>query len=617
MSAPFIPPKTADKMNGEHPKGTRHQAAIEIAIPLIGNGLSPSAVFSELRARFDADVTDKELEDIVVWAERANPTPSGFGERRFNGNGGSFRRQSSTPKPPERTPLEQARWWLSNEELTPEQLTERSPFNVPESNAEAALLTFELLYDSQEFVNLVRDFTTDADDPNKTRPQGGGKILRSEEWQQWIRTNGVPQSQAGCWIRFNPCSRFGSGSSGAVTDDDIFSHRYLLVESDVLPLPIQLALYSKLRLPIAVIHLSGGKSAHAWVKVDAQDEKEYKERADKILALLKPFGVDPANKNPSRLSRLPGARRVIGAEGDGIQKMLWINNNPAALNLAQFEISLSGPVPEERPFRRAIIDAATRYEELVANRGNLGVLTGIADFDRDTGGFKGGQMTVIAAETNGGKSTVAINFINGALQRGSGVLLFTLEMDKDEICDLIVSMNCDVNRNCFNTGNFTEDDLNRIGVAAPRMSAMPLWVEDAPTMTVAQIRNRVVQLKTDGRIALVVIDYVQIINPEDARDPREQQVAKIAREIRALAKEVKLPFIVLSQLNDDGKLRESRVVAHEAHNVILLEADEQTSPATMKMKVVKGRRIPKRNYDLLYFPEFCRVASASHQPQTE
>ena len=184
-------------------------------------------------------------------------------------------------------------------------------------------------------------------------------------------------------------------------------------------------------------------------------------------------------------------------------------------------------------------------------------------------------------------------------------------MDKDEICDLIVSMNCDVNRNCFNTGNFTETDLTKIGMAAPRLSSLPLWIDDSPTLTMAQIRKRVEQLKAENKIGMVIIDYVQIISPEDSREPREQQVAKIAREIRALAKESKLPFIILSQLNDDGKLRESRVVAHEAHNVILLEADESKYPASMKMKVVKGRRIPKKNYELTYFPQFCRVSSVN------
>lgn len=616
MNAPFIPAKTAEKLNGEIPKGMRHKAAMDIAVSLIGNGLSENAVFQTLRDKFPEDVTDSELEGVVAWAGNKNPTPSGYGTAPASSyqaaRGRPFERKPAPPEMPKRTPLEHANWWLTEQQLSVEKTIESSPFKIPEAPAESCLLTFELLYKDDDFVNIVCDYTTDDADPNKTRPSGPGKVLTSLDWQAWVKSRKVPQSKAGAWVRLNPCGSFGSGSGGAVTDDDVYEHRFLLVESDVLPLPTQLALYTRLKLPVAAILLSGGKSAHAWVRLDSPDEDSYRESGKRILAALEPFGIDPANKNPSRLSRLPGAFRVIGADNGGLQRLLWINPNPKPLDLKQFESSLSMPAVEDKPFQQTIANAGVRYEELANNRGKLGVMTGLVDFDRDTGGLKGGQMTVIAAETNGGKSTVAINFANAAIQNGSGVLLITLEMDRDEICDLIVSMNCDVNRNCFNTGGFSSEDILKITAASPRLASLPLWIDDSPTLTVNQVRERVMRLNSENKIGLVIVDYVQIISPEDNRDPREQQVAKIARDIRALAKESKLPFIVLSQLNDDGKLRESRVVAHEAHNVILLQADESKYPATMKMKVVKGRRIPKKNYNLIYFPQFCRIASTAN-----
>jgi replicative DNA helicase len=203
---------------------------------------------------------------------------------------------------------------------------------------------------------------------------------------------------------------------------------------------------------------------------------------------------------------------------------------------------------------------------------------------------------------------VALNFLNGALSNGHGVALFTLEMDREEIIDLLISNNCRVNRNCFNTGYFQTGDVEKIAAQSSLLCKLPLWIFDDASMTVSSISDRVKALKLEKKIGLVVVDYVQIITPDNAMLPREQQVAEIARGLRILAKQTKLPFIVLSQLNDEGKLRESRVVAHEAHNVIILEPnDEQTN---ILMKVVKGRRIRKKNYELQYEPEYARVFSS-------
>jgi KaiC/GvpD/RAD55 family RecA-like ATPase len=619
VNAPYIPPATAAKLNGQIPKGTRHQAALEIAFSLIGNGLSPNAVFQTLRDKFEADVSNSELEKVVSWAVSQNPSPSGFKTAATSGLPPArewMAKSFTVTKPVEPLkipPGEKTKWWLDGVEETVTGVIRQSPVTIPDSNVESAMLLFELLYADDEFVNIVCDYLED-DDGKKARPLGSGKTLTSSDWQRYFREKGVPKSKAGAWVRPNPCSSFGSGKEGAITDDDVYDFRFLLVESDTLSLASQLAMFTRLKLTVAAIILSGGLSAHAWVRVDCADEKQYAETAARILKTLEPFGVDRANKNPSRLSRLPGAVRTIGAVDSGRQQLLWVNPKRADFTeekLNFFEKSMQLPAVDEKPFRKVILQAVDRYEDLIANRGKLGIMTGIADFDRDTGGLKPGQMTVIAAETNGGKSSVAVNFANAALKRGCGVLFITLEMDREEICDLIVSMNCLVNRNCFNTGNFAENDVKKIVAQSGDMSALPLWIDDSPSLTTAQIRDRVMTLKAEGKIGLVILDYIQIVSPANAMEPREQQVANIARDIRALCKESKLPFVVLSQLNDEGKLRESRVVAHEAHNVILLQAEEKNAEPSMLMKVVKGRRIAKRNYKLIYQPQFCRVFSES------
>jgi KaiC/GvpD/RAD55 family RecA-like ATPase len=378
-----------------------------------------------------------------------------------------------------------------------------------------------------------------------------------------------------------------------------------------LPLDTQLALYSKFQLPISAILTSGGGSAHAWIRLAAPDSAKYREWAKRILEALLPFGVDQANKNPSRLSRLPGVKRSIQPQGDGIQRLLYLN--PAATgctdeSIAEFEKQVTPPFFTKTPLKAAVLRSQARYDDLAANQGKTGLATGITKFDSDTGGLKRGQFIVLAAETNVGKSSVGLNIVNQALKDGKPTALFSLEMDEDEILDLLFSMNFSVNRNVFNTGRFEQRDVDRIIAGSQRLSQMPLYVFDNPGLTIEDIERHAIELAAKTELALVVVDYLQLVLPPvTMRDNREQQIAFIGRSLRTLAKRLKVPVIAISQLNEEGKIRESRAVAHDAHIVFMLEADGNN----MNLRVTKGRSIPKATYTLCFDALHCRVVEAS------
>ena len=599
----YIPAATQEKLNAIHPKGTRHQAKIDIAMGLLGNGIPPTAVQQTLVDKFP-DASLSEIDSVIRWCMERQPTPSGFGKP--NGTFKSYR--PAQPKKSEKIdPAAHCDWWLNGEKVTPAQMTERSPIAFRGTVGDELITFLEQLYTPDEKLNVVCKFTLNKD--GKANPIGGGQTITRAEWVEWVQKRGVPQSEAGAWLRMNPCQN-GTGANGSITDADVTAWKFMLLESDAVPIETQLALFNRLKLPIAAIISSGGKSVHAWLKLDSKSADEYSQMVKSVMELLEPFGIDQSNKNASRLSRLPSAKRTIKAAGDGMQSLIYLDSNCAALTaeaVEQLKARLSLPVQDGCPMRSLVLDALPRFDELYNNRGKLGVQIGFDEFDRDTGGFKPGQMTVIAAGTNQGKSTVALNIVNGAITRNHGVALFTLEMDREEILDLIVANNCRVNRNCFNTGYFESEDFQKIEANIGMISKLPLWIFDEATMTVSDIRQRVDALKSEHKIEMVVIDYVQIVTPNDSNLPREQQVAEIARSIRIMAKQTKLPFIILSQLNDDGKLRESRVVAHEAHNVIVLEPNEDQT--LMGFKVIKGRRIMKKDYELIYEPQYSRVFS--------
>jgi hypothetical protein len=133
---------------------------------------------------------------------------------------------------------------------------------------------------------------------------------------------GVPESDAGGWLRMNPVD--GQG----VADKNITAHRHILLEFDSIPIDLQLNLIARVPLPITCVMTSGGKSVHAWVKADSMDATCYKDDANRVLRKLAQYGLDEKNKNPSRLSRLPGVIRTHGATGDGKQRLIFLNPNP-------------------------------------------------------------------------------------------------------------------------------------------------------------------------------------------------------------------------------------------------------------------------------------------------
>lgn len=604
----YIPAATIEKLNGHHVPGTRHQAAIDIALPLIGNGMGPEAVFGILRGKFESDVSDNELAGVVNWCVEKSPAPSGYGPRSAPAPRQPLPTKPKAPTDPKKDAREKMAWWLNGSTTTADAVVSSSPHPVPAERTNMAGALFRALFATDENINIVRSFLQTE---KKVNPQGGGKTQTALEWEEWISANGYPESDAGAWMRMNPVKRIGSGTDGAPTDADVTAFRFMMIESDWVPMEAQLAFYRESKLPIAAIIQSGGHSAHAWVRLDAKDAGEYAAAVVATAALLQPFGFDKSTKNPSRLTRLPGAQRVHGASGDGIQRLLYLNPNVGPLTAEGREalaLRLSAPVMADKPFLPIFQRALGRYQELENNKGKLGVPTGMVEFDKITGGLKNGQMIVIAAATGGGKTTLATNIINtAAWQHSIGVALFTLEMDRDEICDLLVSLNCSIDRNVFNHGNFAHLDGNKIAAHAENFASLPLWIADDPVMTVEQIRARVLQLKAENRIGLVVVDYLQFVSGgENYKDNREQQIAGISRGLRSLAKETKLPVIALSQLNDDGKLRESRVIAHDAHVVMMVSENDK---GDFIVEIQKGRSIPKGKHYMEFQRQFGRLVS--------
>lgn len=321
--APHIPPLTAEKLIGFHPEGTRHKAKIDLALSLIGNGVPAQAVEVTLRQKFPG-ATDKEISDVIRWVSAHNPRPSVFDQAPNRPDLHAHAPQKATQ------PSSGVSMADLDSEVSEWDLFDLSPVKPAKDFVGDAKVLVDSLYQPDDCLNIVCCYTiAKTNGRERANPRGAGKILPGARWLRWFEQKGVPFSEAGAWMRPNPVAPKGSGTNGAVMDCDIVAPRFLLIESDSLPFEAQLCAIASWSLPIAAILTSGGSSYHAWVRLDCENLEEYRLIAERVFGYIGKFGFDLANKNPSRLSRLPGApRKIHHGNGDGRQRLIYLNPEP-------------------------------------------------------------------------------------------------------------------------------------------------------------------------------------------------------------------------------------------------------------------------------------------------
>jgi len=260
-----------------------------------------------------------------------------------------------------------------------------------------------------------------------------------------------------------------------------------------------------------------------------------------------------------------------------------------------------------RPLARATLatdvsDSVNRYEEIVQGKRPTGVMTPFRRFNEVSGGMKPGNLIVVGAPSGGYKTTFALNVARHVAMT-MPVALFSLEMSREEIMDIMFSMTLGVDRNHFNTGRFTKEELDAICFRRAEVARLKLTIFDEAFVGVDEIRADCLGLSCDEPIGLIIVDYLQLMNIHGFRGNREQEIAQISHGIKAIAKENKCPLIALSQLNEEGYLRESRAIGHDANVILLLEENVDT----IEVKIDKGRCIPKIKFELSVIDNLCRI----------
>jgi replicative DNA helicase len=281
----------------------------------------------------------------------------------------------------------------------------------------------------------------------------------------------------------------------------------------------------------------------------------------------------------------------------------------------------------------ARIDARMKHEHSIG-----GIETGFSDFDTLSGGLHDGELIILAARPSMGKTALALNIAEYVtMQCQTPVLFVSLEMSSVELADRMLCSVAEVNGQRLRNGTISNEDRRRLVEKAAEMSAAPLFVDDSPSRTIVEIAAAARRLKRRDGLALLIIDYLQLIEPDNPKDPRQEQVAKIARRLKGLARELKVPVLCLAQLNRQAEvskdtkprlshLRESGAIEQDADVVMFVHREEyyQTNDedrarvaGQAEVIIAKQRNGPIGDVKLLWRKDFTRFVNAAHKAYDE
>ena len=283
-----------------------------------------------------------------------------------------------------------------------------------------------------------------------------------------------------------------------------------------------------------------------------------------------------------------------------------------------------------------IVEAFDRIDARLAHGEGVGVPTGFHDLDNMTGGLHEAEFIVLAARPSMGKTALAMNIAeNVAIESNVPVLFVSLEMARTELVQRMLCSQGHIDASKFRSGFISAHDRENLVKASAKLSQAPIYVDDTPSRSMTEIAACARRLKRKQGLGLIVVDYLQLIQPENSSDPRQEQVAKMARRLKILARELRIPVLCLAQLNrqaEAGKeghrpklsqLRESGAIEQDADVVMFIhreeyyqtreEAQDSGTSGVAEIIVAKQRNGPTGEIKTAWLSKFTRFENLAQK----
>ena len=284
-----------------------------------------------------------------------------------------------------------------------------------------------------------------------------------------------------------------------------------------------------------------------------------------------------------------------------------------------FDISQERTTNDFQPINQDLTETLSMLEKLYEEKSDVtGLTTGFRDLNKKINGLQRSDLLLIAARPAMGKTAFALNLVqNAALKGDASVAVFSLEMSKEQLVQRMVAAQSSVELKKIKTGTLAANDWPRITDGMAVLSGAKIHIDDTPGIKISELRSKCRKLKIEKGLDLVLIDYLQLMEGEGHNESRQQEIAKISRSLKILAKELDCPVVALSQLSRAPEqradhrpmlsdLRESGSIEQDADIVMFLYRDEYYNPDTEKKNigeviVAKNRHGETGTVELVWF----------------
>jgi replicative DNA helicase len=345
----------------------------------------------------------------------------------------------------------------------------------------------------------------------------------------------------------------------------------------------------------------------------------------------------PSTSNAAEYARIIAEkavlRRLISASSEIMEQAYREKIEPETVldhaEQAIFEIAQTRQKKDFEPLKEVLYGNLKRIDEVSKLDGGLtGITTGFLDLDSKTSGLQKSDLIMLAARPSMGKTALALNIAQQAALKGKAkVLIFSLEMPKEQLGQRLLSIESRVDMQKIKTGRLERNDWDQLYLAIDKLSKAEIYIDDTPGINVLEIKNKSRRLKAEKGLDLIIVDYLQLMSFEGRSESRQQEITSISRFLKHLAREMECPVLVLSQLSRAPEqrtdhrpilsdLRESGSIEQDADIVMFLYRDEYYNPNTEKpniceVNIAKQRSGPTGTVELTWLGKYTRFVDTS------
>ncbi len=287
---------------------------------------------------------------------------------------------------------------------------------------------------------------------------------------------------------------------------------------------------------------------------------------------------------------------------------------------------------ELTPIATVVMSAIDRISAASKQSSSItGLPTGFRDLDYKTGGFQKSDLLLVAARPSMGKTAFVLNIgAHMAFRDNRRVVIFSLEMSKEQLVNRLLAMEANINARSLRDGQLKDSEWINLVMGADVIGKSKLVIDDTPGITVAELRSKCRRLKLEGGLDCIMVDYLQLMSGSGRGDSRQQEISEISRGLKEVAREMNVPLVALSQLSRAveqrpdhrpvlSDLRESGAIEQDADVVMFLYRDDYYNPDSERRGIAdvlirKQRNGPLGEVELVWLPEYTKFANMAREP---